>query len=78
MKVIRANPAAREGGLNLRCFVGCRLSVGIYWLNAVRVEEVEESVRILLYAEFAVWPGGEGDVWFEVFYLEPVFNVEGQ
>ena len=34
-------------------------------------------MRVLLDAQFAAWPGGEGDVGFEVFYLEPVFNVEG-
>jgi hypothetical protein len=28
-------------------------------------------------AEFSLIPGGEGNPWFEVFHLKPVFDVDG-
>jgi hypothetical protein len=41
------------------------------------IEEIKESVNIFLDAQFAFVPGGERNPGFEIFYLEPVFDVDG-
>ena len=41
------------------------------------VQQIEEAMGVLLDTQFASGPGGKRDVLLKVFYLEPIFNIEG-
>jgi hypothetical protein len=41
------------------------------------IKEIQKQVHVTFDAEFALIPGGERYPGFEVFHLEPVFDVDG-
>ncbi len=80
MRKAFGDPAENEKRRLRRVFWVCCVHwvTCVCWVDQfVRVEEVEDVVGVFFDPEFIVWPGGEGDVFFEVFDLEPVFNVDG-
>ena len=46
-------------------------------LQVAGIKEVEETVDVFFNPKFFLWPGGKRDVAFKVFYLEPVFDIDG-